>query len=209
MKNYNNVKEWNDESIARGIADGSIKAYREFTDRFGSLIYNHCLESAECEQEATDLLNEILIKMVIVIGRYDPAKAALSTWVIKITENFLRSHYRRKKTDDTIVLIWPTYVFDLNPEFASDDGDYSDFENDIIAEEPEVDPKIAALEKAMEGLSERDREILLFRAEGMGYDEICGILGIKMNTAMTAWSRATKRVRERFAAGCLDTPGLS
>jgi RNA polymerase sigma-70 factor, ECF subfamily len=199
MKKINDVKEWNDETIARGIADGSIKAYREFTDRFGSLIYNHCLESAECEQEATDLLNEILIKMVIVIGRYDPAKAALSTWVIKITENFLISHYRRKKTDDTIVLIWPTYVFDLNPEFATDDGDYSDLDDEMISEEPEADPKIAALEKAMEGLSERDRKILQYRAEGMGYDEICEYLDIKMNTAMTAWSRATKRVRERMS----------
>ncbi len=136
--------------------------------------------------------------MVIVIGRYDPAKAKMSAWVMKITDNFLIDHYRRKKTDDAIVLLWPTYVFDLNPDFATDDGEYAVDDEDVFVEEADVDPEIAILEKAMEGLCERDREILLFRAEGMSYDEICGFLGIKLNTAMTAWSRATKKVKERF-----------
>ncbi len=134
MKRINEVVEWSDAVVAQGLPEGSSEAYRELSDRFSGLIYERCIKYSACKEEALDLLNEILIRIVIVIGQYDAGKATLATWVTKITVNYLVDYYRKKK-DEPELLEWLNDVFDLYPELCTQPFEYAGEDEDFAEEE--------------------------------------------------------------------------
>ena len=58
----------------------------------------------------------------------------------------------------------------------------------------------AAARKALEALSERDREALLMREEGLDYTEIASALELSVASVGTTLARARKRLVEAFEA---------
>jgi RNA polymerase sigma-70 factor (ECF subfamily) len=58
----------------------------------------------------------------------------------------------------------------------------------------------AAARKALEALSERDREALLMREEGLDYNEIASALELSVASVGTTLARARKRLVEAFEA---------
>ena len=54
------------------------------------------------------------------------------------------------------------------------------------------------LQNALSLLSERDRSILQYRAEGFSYKTISEFLHVKTDTAKMACSRAVKKMREMY-----------
>jgi RNA polymerase sigma-70 factor (ECF subfamily) len=54
--------------------------------------------------------------------------------------------------------------------------------------------------KALDGLSERDRQALLLKEEGLDYGEIAEILQIEKSSVGTTLSRARKRLAESYEA---------
>lgn len=74
------------------------------------------------------------------------------------------------------------------------------------AHEPAVDLTIeraqsaAFARKALDGLSERDRQALLLKEEGLDYGEIAEILQIEKSSVGTTLSRARKRLAESYEA---------
>jgi RNA polymerase sigma-70 factor (ECF subfamily) len=61
--------------------------------------------------------------------------------------------------------------------------------------------RIARVRSALEGLTERDREALLLKAEGFSYDEIAATLGLAPGAVGTTLSRARRRLVEAYRAG--------
>ena len=54
---------------------------------------------------------------------------------------------------------------------------------------------------ALEELTERDREVLLLKAEGFNYDEIAATLGLAKGAIGTTLARARRRLVEAYRAG--------
>lgn len=54
--------------------------------------------------------------------------------------------------------------------------------------------------RALEALSERDRQALLLKEEGLGYGEIASVLEIEATSVGTTLSRARRRLAEQFEA---------
>jgi RNA polymerase sigma-70 factor, ECF subfamily len=175
-----------DLNIVQGLIDGSREAYAGFSERFSGFIYRECLIHTGDVEESKDLLNEILIKLLITIEKFDAEKGALSTWVMSITGNFLIDYFRKKETGPDIIYCDSGY-FDLFPSKRADMADEKT--------ETERDPVCERMDKAIEDISERDKEIIYLRSDGLSYEEISEFLKIKPGTATTAWSRAAKKVR--------------
>jgi len=73
--------------------------------------------------------------------------------------------------------------------------------------ESEVEPEPTTVERAedqalarqaIEMLAERDRDALLMREEGLGYDEIAEALGLSVASVGTTLSRARRRLMEAY-----------
>lgn len=58
-----------------------------------------------------------------------------------------------------------------------------------------------AVRAALEELTERDREVLLLKAEGFNYDEIAATLGLAKGAIGTTLARARRRLVEAYRAG--------
>ena len=85
--NLNEMDRW----IAEGLLDGNKDAYRELSDRYSGYIYSECVYYCNDKDEALDLLNEVLIRIVISIGSFDYDKSRLATWVKNVTGNYLKN----------------------------------------------------------------------------------------------------------------------
>jgi RNA polymerase sigma-70 factor, ECF subfamily len=71
------------------------------------------------------------------------------------------------------------------------DGPDADFERN---------EDIARVRAALSRLNERDREALLLKAEGFGYDEIASTLGLAKGAVGTTLARARRRLVEAYRA---------
>lgn len=60
--------------------------------------------------------------------------------------------------------------------------------------------RIARVRRALDRLTERDREALLLSAEGLGYDEIAETLGLARGSIGTTLARARRRLVEAYRA---------
>jgi RNA polymerase sigma factor (sigma-70 family) len=61
--------------------------------------------------------------------------------------------------------------------------------------------RIATVRRALDTLSERDRDALLLKAEGFSYDDIAATLGLARGAIGTTLSRARQRLVEAYRAG--------
>jgi RNA polymerase sigma-70 factor (ECF subfamily) len=77
------------------------------------------------------------------------------------------------------------------------------------AQDAEVEPPEVSLERAqeaadarraLEALAPRDRQALLLKEEGLGYDEIAEVLTIEKSSVGTTLSRARRRLAETYEA---------
>ena len=79
---------------------------------------------------------------------------------------------------------------------------------EAVADPPRVDPvrvleaeeRAAAVRRALESLTERDREVLLLRDAGLGYPEIAARMGLAVSAVGTTLSRARRRLVEAHAS---------
>lgn len=60
------------------------------------------------------------------------------------------------------------------------------------------DDDVARVRRALDTLTERDREALLLKAEGFNYDEIAATLGLAKGAIGTTLSRARRRLVEAY-----------
>ena len=60
------------------------------------------------------------------------------------------------------------------------------------------DERVARVRRALMRLSDRDREILLLKAEGFNYDEIAETLGLARGAVGTTLSRARRKLVESY-----------
>lgn len=77
-------------------------------------------------------------------------------------------------------------------------------EQDRPATGPDVDYErnedVARVKAALARLNERDREALLLKAEGFGYEEIASTLGLAKGAVGTTLARARRRLVEAYRA---------
>ncbi len=66
--------------------------------------------------------------------------------------------------------------------------------------EYERNEDVARVRAALSRLNERDREALLLKAEGFGYDEIASTLGLAKGAVGTTLARARRRLVEAYRA---------
>ncbi|MBN2038481.1 MAG: RNA polymerase sigma factor [Spirochaetes bacterium] len=179
--------------IAKGMMDGDKKSYTEFVELFSPVIYRECMKFSDDSDDADDHLNEILIRVVITIGRFDSEKGSMYTWVITLSRNYLKNNYL-KKQDEPELVCYEQDALELyvkRPFVAEDVSTDNDEDGENI-------PDLIKLRKALAVMSKRDRSILFFRADGFSYENIGDFLGIKSGTAMTAYSRAVSKIKKMF-----------
>ena len=164
---------------------GDLQAFDEVYDRFGEMVYNLALRLAGNREEAADLTQEIFLRIYRHLGGFG-GRSTLKTWVFRIAINHCRDRLSRHV-----------------PTMQSIDDRYE--EGSVSIADPSRGPEELAVaadqgRRVMEGLarlSQVFREAVVLRdLEGLSYEEIAEVLGVRVGTVRSRIARGRDQLRD-------------
>src|SRR5262245_28420424 len=163
---------------------GDLQAFDEVYARFGEMVYNLAARLAANREEAADLTQEIFLRIYRHLGSFG-GRSTLKTWVFRIAVNHCRDRLSRHV-----------------PVLQSiDDGSE---EGGLSIADPSRGPEELAM-AADEGrrvaaglarLPQVFREAVALRdLEGLSYEEIAEVLGVRVGTVRSRIARGREQLR--------------
>lgn len=172
--------EQSDEGLMRAVAAGDERAFRRLVDRHGPKLRAIAGQFLD-PSEADDAVQEALIGLWHHASRFDPTKAALSTWLYRIVVNRCIDIRRRR-------LRWPWSPLDEAEDVAS-----ADIAADRALSGVETLRNVKAVIAA---LPPRQRMALMLATVGdRSAEEIAALLNISRAAAEQLIARARRSVR--------------
>ena len=86
-------------ALVRRCVAGDSAAWQEIVQQYHRRIYNICYRFSGSPDDASDLTQEVFIKIYRTLGTFDGSRAAFMTWVTTVTRNLLVDHFRKGKYD--------------------------------------------------------------------------------------------------------------
>lgn len=96
-----------DASLIAAILNGDKNSLNKLLSRHQNFIYNVALKMLNNIADAEDVTQEILIKIVTQLSKYDSAKAQFRTWLYRITFNHVLNVKKNKY--ETVVTDFTTF----------------------------------------------------------------------------------------------------
>ncbi len=166
-----------DAAAIASAADGDPNARDALVRRWTPPVWRFCARMLGDDQDASDLTQDILLRVLANLDRYDRARS-FSTWVFGIARNACIDEHRRR----------------------------SHRRHDPIDEVPDATPSVLhqitreqrakQLRDALDQLPPMYKEVLvLYHFEHLKYAEIAEILDLPMGTVMNRIFRARQKVR--------------
>jgi len=156
---------------------GDREAFAILFEQYKNLVYKTAYLMLGESTEAEDTLQEIFVQVYKSLSGFDPAKAAFTTWLYRVTFNYCLNH-RRKKRPFTLPLE------DISPALKSE------FPSARLAEEE-------VLQQAIGRLTDRQRAVVILRYFwDVPYAEIAQILDIPLGTVKSRLDLALKTLRK-------------
>ena len=162
-------------------AAGRVKPpYDDFYRTYSGQILAYLKRHMSSEAEAEDLHSEIFLYCYKNYDKYDPSKAAPSTWVYLITKSRYKNYLRdRKETADIDGM-----------EIVADTGE------DPAEKAAYVEELRRNLCLALQEMTERQRTIVVLKYfKGMETEEIAERLGISPNNVRVQLSKTLKKMQ--------------
>ena len=195
-------EEGDDRALVKAAQGGDGEAFRRLVERYQRRVVQLALGMTRDPDEAMDIAQETFVR----VHRYLPSfkgDSSFFTWTYRIAMNLCLDAQRRRGRAERVEM---------------EEGDEAEIE-------AAMDPPSAALagpqrqalnselrgriEEALAALPEKHRAILLLReVEGLSYEELSKVLGIRKGTVMSrlfhARLKMQKRLREYLGE---DAPG--
>lgn len=138
--------------------------------------------------EVEDIAQDVYLHVHRSLGSFR-GDARFSTWLYRLTANVVRMHIRRVQARPRLSPVGS----EREPVFERSDGS-------TPADQAERGERVAALYRALEGLSDKKREVLVLHdLEGLPAAEIAAIVEAPVLTVRTRLFYARKEVYARLA----------
>jgi len=184
------------EAFRAGGADAH-KALTELLASYQRRIYSICFRMVRKPEDAADLTQDVLLKLVENLSSYD-GRSKLSTWIIRVTMNAALSHLRREKTRDARSL-------ETGGRIEVEGGPSETRTLPLASREPsplqsvQQDQQRTLVLRALEALDADTRGILVLRdMHDMDYQQLAEALDVPIGTVKSRLFRARAAFREAF-----------
>ena len=173
-------------SLLSRIAEGDAGAVRACLDRFGGLVWSLALRFCRNRADAEDAVQDIFLELWRSAHRYDPARAAETTFVTILARRRLIDRKRREaRQPETTPL--PEELLSLQPDPSAG---------------PESRDELDRVVRALSELSsEQQQAITLAIYQGLTHEEIASRLNLPLGTVKSHMRRGMLQLRERLSAG--------
>ena len=174
-------------ALVRRCVSGDAAAWQDIVQQFHRRIYNICYRFSGSPDDASDLAQEVFIKMYRTLSTFDTTRASFMTWVTTVTRNLLVDHFRKGKYDRV------TDSLDATPGNQEDGLTLADQLEDKSAS-PETKVRSQETQKlvheALRRLSPELREAVILRdLQDMDYKDIAKVLNVPEGTVKSRINR--------------------
>ncbi len=187
--------ESTDRQLVADALGGSQEALETLICRHQPWIYNLALRMVMVHEDAEDVTQEVLIKMMTKLGTYDPHKAAFRTWLYRIVTN----HVINMKTRgyETAISGFDTY-YSFVTEVPDQDPDASPETGLVIA-----DLAIGCVMGTLLCL-ERTQRVVFILAVGFNVSDVMGaeIMDMSRDAFRQNLSRARAKLYQYMSGNC-------
>jgi len=166
---------------------GDAAAWQEIVQQYHRRIYNICYRFSGSADDASDLAQEVFIKMYRTLSTFDTTRASFMTWVTTVTRNLLVDHFRKGKYDRV------TDSLDATPGEQEDGLTFAERLEDKRAS-PEARVRSKETQKlvheALRRLSPELREAVILRdLQDLDYKDIAKVLNVPEGTVKSRINR--------------------
>jgi len=156
--------------------------FAEVYDSYAERIYQFIYYKTYHRETAEDLTSHTFLKAFENLGRFDPARGTMSTWLYQIARNLVIDHYRTKRHMVSVHDIW---------DLASEEDLEVDVENRVRLEQ---------IHSVLKGLPVEQRDIIIMRVwQELPYKEIALIMGKSEASLKMMYSRTIARLKDHVS----------
>jgi len=165
-------------------------AFETLVEIYSPRLYGYFYRLTGQREDAEDLLQEVFVRFVRMIGRYEH-DGRFDAWVFRIATNLVRDRVRRQKRSPGLEVLGtdedePGRV----EELADDDGDQP-------VSAMELTEQVDRLQAALRQLPEAEREVILLRHfSQISFREVAEAMGTPLGTALARAHRGLARLRQ-------------
>ncbi len=163
-------------------------AFAPLYERYADGVYRYFLRRLGNEHEAEDATSQTFIRAIAALPRYRiGCEGTFRSWLFTIAHNVAMDRFRR---------IRPTTPLDPAAASLREDRSAVDPVHHALGNE-----RRRQIERAMAGLTDRQREIIQLRLDGLNGPEIAQVLGLSLSATKSLHFRAYARLRELLEEG--------
>ncbi|WP_294183684.1 RNA polymerase sigma factor [Sphingobacterium sp.] len=163
------------------LSHGDEQAFFALYDQYSHALFSTIFRMVKDRQVSEEIVQDVFLKVWQKRSTIDPTRS-FKSWIFTIAKNDVISWYRK-----------------LAKEAAMQENLYQHFEQLYLMEkEVDIEEKQSALlEKALNTLSERRREIfVLCKIEQKSYEEVAKQLHISVSTVSNAMVKSNQHIRQ-------------
>jgi RNA polymerase sigma-70 factor (ECF subfamily) len=190
-----------DERLLAAFLAGDAQAFEVLVVRYRTPIYNLLLRSVRDRQAASDLLQEVFLRVIQRADKFH-GSAKFSTWVFTIARNLTVDHARRMQHRRHRSLDAPAGAASGGSDGQAtgplvDRVSGTDIGGERAVDSQEIQRRVAA---AVELLPSEQREVFLMRQlQGLPYQDIADVVGVPVNTVKSRMRYALERLQAALA----------
>jgi len=186
----------NEAELIQRVCDGEKEAFYVLVEPCERAVFTAAMSILNNVADAEEVAQEAVLKAFAALPRFR-RESKFSTWLVQITINEARLKLRKDRR----------HLYDSMDEPKCDDeGDYfpKDFADwrDIPSEALQRKELREALKRALDGLPQKYREVLILRdIQHLSIQETAQVLGLTEGTVKTRLLRARFQMRDALAPG--------
>jgi RNA polymerase sigma-70 factor, ECF subfamily len=177
------MTELQDFDLVKDFIAGSEYAFNKIVQKYQNKIYWHARRLLGNHMDADEVTQEVLIVLYNKLHTFN-FQSSLFTWIFRIVSTRSLNHIRKEKVKKLIF-------------FEDDDEGKKYKNNEDIVRDLENKEKLGKLDKVLEKLAMKQKEVFILRNfEGLSYEEISKITGRSVGGLKANYFHAIKKVTE-------------
>lgn len=166
-------------------------AFDLLIDQYSPRLYGYFYRATGRRPDAEDLLQELFVRLVAMIGQYQH-DGRFDAWLFRMATNLIRDRIRRRRNAREL----PESSLGGPDEQWERLGQAGD---DVVTPGQRMDAaeEVDRLNRAIQALPEPERGVILLRHfSGMSFREIAELMGTPLGTALARAHRGLARLRK-------------
>ncbi len=171
----------NDFELAKNFLNGDESAFNRLAVKYQEKIYWHARRMTGNHLDADEIVQEVLIVLYNKLNTFE-FKSSLYTWIYTITNTRSINYLKKRK---------------LKSFFSLDEISNKNFSNNDIIDNLESKQKLAMIEKALQKLPVKQREVFIMRNfDELSYEEISEITNKSVGTLKANYFHALNKIKD-------------